>query len=370
MPPSAPGSAAAPGNSLPRPRSVLIVRPTALGDVSRTVPALVVLRQALPEARIDWLVHDAFADAIRHHPALSGVVPFPRERFAKVGRSPAALREFLAWARTLRRQRYDLAIDLQGLLRSGLFTWLTRAPRRVGFANARELGWLGYNRRHFVDEKIHAVDRMLALLKAEGFDAAQPDMRLYIGAQEKDWLARFLEAQGLHDEPYFIIAPTARWRSKCWPLDRYMQITRRLLDAGIAGRRGIVLASPKERAQVQPLLDAFAQSDHASGVMGQPKLLFPATTVGQMMALLSQTRLLICNDSAPLHMAVGFARPIVTIFGPTDPAQVGPYRREACIVRPDGAIGFHRDRNDQSLISQVGVEAVWAKALEQLQFAD
>src|SRR5688572_5807040 len=101
------------------PRRVLIVRPSALGDVARTVPALVAIRRSLPEARIDWLVQDTFADAIRHHPALTSVVEFPRDRFAKVARSPRAARDFREWSRVLRGGEYDLAIDLQGLFRSG-----------------------------------------------------------------------------------------------------------------------------------------------------------------------------------------------------------------------------------------------------------
>src|SRR6185369_11864763 len=155
---------------------VLIIRPSALGDVARTVPALATLRAALPDAQIDWLVHDAFADAVRHHPMLKGVIEFPRQRFARFMRDRATTREVTAWARRLGDAKYDLVIDLQGLFRSGLMTRLTRAPRRVGFANAREIGWLGYNRRHHVDRSLHTVDRMLVLLEAEGF-APVRDMR-------------------------------------------------------------------------------------------------------------------------------------------------------------------------------------------------
>ena len=163
---------------------VLIIRPTALGDVVRTVPALVSLRAAMPQARIDWLVHDAYADAIRHHPALDGVIEFPRRRFGRAWTSPAIARELWRWTASLRRARYDLVFDLQGLARSGWFTFVTGAARRVGFANAREGAWLGYNRRHRVDAEVHAVDRMLALLEAEGVPV-QRDMRLYLGDADR-----------------------------------------------------------------------------------------------------------------------------------------------------------------------------------------
>jgi lipopolysaccharide heptosyltransferase I len=350
-------------DSLPLQR-VLIIRPSALGDVSRTVPALVALRRAYPDAEIDWLIQDSFLDAISHHPALSGIVPFPREKFRQTKKNPRVASEAIRWSMGLAQKRYDVAYDLQGLFRSGLFTMFTFAKRRVGFANARELGWLGYNRRHRVDPKLHTVDRMLALLAAEGIDTSQPDMRLYTGGAEEKWLEE-LRAEKKITGRFFTIAPTARWRSKCWPIERYVEVTKRLLDSGRAGDRGFVLASPRERPHVQPLLDAF------HGERGP--LLAPATTVGQMMAILGHTSLLICNDSAPLHVAVGFDRPIATIFGPTDPALVGPYRRPECVARPAAVIAggipaaFRRNREDQSLIAQVEAEAVWRVIEEQLR---
>jgi heptosyltransferase-1 len=134
------------------------------------------------------------------------------------------------------------------------------------------------------------------------------------------------------------------------------------------GSRLIVLAGPSEREYLRPLLSAFGAADDIE----KGPVICPATTVGQMMALLSRTNLLVCNDSAPLHIAVGFGRPLVTIFGPTDPALVGPYQRDETVVRPPGQERvpprLHRHlRDDQSLIGQVPVDAVWEKIQEQLR---
>ena len=171
------------------PMRVLIVRPTALGDVCRTVPALVTLRRAMPDARIDWLVHDDFADAVRHHPDLDDVVTFPRRQLGRILKTGRAAGRAMRWLGDLRRRRYDLAIDLQGLFRSGLITRLTSAQRRVGYANAREFAWLGYNRRHAVERTLHTVDRMLTLLEADGY-TPQRDMRLYVGDEEVSAMSR------------------------------------------------------------------------------------------------------------------------------------------------------------------------------------
>ena len=341
---------------------VLLIRPSALGDVARTVSALVTLRRAMPDAKIDWLVNDAFADAVRHHPAIDEVIPFPRKRFAASRHNPRVAAESLAWSRRLRSRRYDIAIDLQGLFRSGVFTWMTGAKQRVGFANAREMAWLCYNHRHRVDRRYHTVDRMLALIEAAGYAATEPDMRLYLGPADAQWLDGWRASLG-DRRGYVCIAPTARWRCKCWPIENYTRLAQHLLETGVAGDRLVVLASPDERDQLQPLRKALGDT---------PGVVYPETTVGQLMAILSQTRLLVCNDSAPLHIAVGFDRSIVSIFGPTDPALVGPYRRDDSVVQPLGMAcaldtNYRRYRDDQSVISQVSPEAVWDKVLEQIK---
>jgi len=343
-------------------KRILIVRPSALGDVCRTVPALVTLRRAHPDAHIDWLVNDDFADAIVHHPDLTGVVPFPRKRFAAMWRSPAVLRDFVAWSRRLKSGNfggsgeaggggggdsgggggpYDLAFDLQGLFRSGILTRLSGARRRVGFANARELGWLGYNGTYRIDPNLHTVDLMMALLSADGY-ALHHDMKLHLGDEQKQW------ALTKYGEPFVCLAPTAKWQCKCWPIDRYVEIGRRL---AASGKRVVILAAPHERCVVQPLIDEGFTC--------------PQTSVAQLCALVARCDLLVCNDSAPLHIAVGFDRPVVTIFGPTDPASVGPYRRDDAVIQPQGVtaadMSRYRKHSDQTLIAQVTIEQVWQR---------
>lgn len=351
-----------PSNSTTTPSTVLIVRPTALGDVCRTVPALATLRRALPRARIDWLVHESFQDAVRHHPALDEVICFPRQRFATMAYNLRAAADAWEWAKQLRQRRYDLAIDLQGLVRSGLLTFLTGSSNRVGFANARELGWLGYNRRYRIDRDLHSVDRMLGLIDAHGYEPIR-DTRLYLGPDDRRWLQARLE-QSEH-QPYAAIAPTARWRCKCWPIDRYGELIERLLERRDLPRpinRAVVLATPKEESQIEPLRQRFA---------GERRVEFARTNVGQLMAVISGCNLLVCNDSAPLHMGVGFARPLVTIFGPTNPRHVGPYCRGETIVQPtdiqaSDMKNYRRHRHNQTLIAKVSIDEVWQKILEQL----
>ncbi|MEX0886143.1 MAG: glycosyltransferase family 9 protein [Phycisphaeraceae bacterium] len=348
----------------PGPARVLIVRPSALGDVARTVPALATIHHHWPAAEIDWLVNRAFTDVIVAHPALHRVVAFDRARLAGFGLRPAATRAGLALRRTLREGRYDVVFDLQGLARSGLLTRLTGAPRRVGFVDARELGWLGCNVRHRVEGWTHTVDRMLGLLAGEGMQPVY-DMRLHVPESGRAWLADWMAEHGLEAGAYACVAPTARWLCKCWPAAKYAALIERLLASGQAGGGGgvVMLAAPGERAQVEAVLGRLPAAARRCVV-------WPTTNVGQMMAVLSGARLLVCNDSAPLHVAVGLGRPVVAVFGPTNPAEVGPYGRARAVVQPaglagawrgGGARGYRWRANDQRLIDQVTLEQVWER---------
>lgn len=339
-------------------KRVLVVRPSALGDVMRTAPALVAIRAAAPDARIEFLLKEGCEDALAHHPAVDEVVSFPRTRGLAL----------LSWIRQLRSRKYDLVIDVQGLLRSGMITLLTGAPERVGFANAREFGWLGYNRKHHVDASLHHVDRLLGLIEAAGI-APSHDMRLYTGEADQKWLTNESDEAGWGFEPFACLAPTSQWLCKCWPIDRFIELGHRLIDSGAAGGRFAVLYAPDQADYVRPLLEAF---ENERDEHGAPRLIAPKTTVGQLMALIERSALVVCNDSAVAHAAVGFERPLACVFGPTDPALVGPYRRESSVVRPNGveglgSLGFYRKmKDDQTLISKVGVDEVWKCVESQL----
>jgi heptosyltransferase I len=339
-------------------RRVLLIRPSALGDVARTVPCLVTLRKAMPDAQIDWLVSDVCSDVIRHHPMLDSVIELPRKRFGKAMKDRTAASELKKWLADLRSRDYDMTIDLQGLFRSGGLSWKTGAKRRVGFANARELAWICYSfkHRHRIDKKLHTVDRMLGLLEAEGFEPVG-DMQLYSSEADR----QFVRELGLGESnTYACVAPTAQWLCKCWPIEKYAAVVKRLVESEGFGKRVVILATLGEQQQIQPLLDELKP------LLDSGAVLWPTCTVGQMSAVIEGSKLVVCNDSGPLHIAVGFERPIVTIFGPTQPALVGPYGREDTIVQPTHVgnrtgNSYRKHRDDQSLIDQVSVDQVWQK---------
>ncbi len=295
----------------PAPERILIVRPSALGDVCRSVPVLASLRRAYPAARIDWLVNDAFREAIAAHPMLDGVVDFPRKR---LGRELRTLRFAgpLAFARELRAPRYDLVIDAQGLLRSTLCARLTGARTRVGERGAPEGASLLYTRRARVTRKMHAVDRMLELVRTIGVEPVR-DLRLYTTPGDRAWLEG---VPALAGRRYVVLAPTSVWPAKRWPIDRFAGLAQRLLDRGDAEAIAVV-GGPREREQCGPLVELAERDGRVADLVG-------TTTVGRLMAVIEGASLVVANDSAALHMAVGFRRPYVAIFGPTSIDRVGP----------------------------------------------
>ncbi|MFG0291535.1 MAG: glycosyltransferase family 9 protein [Phycisphaerales bacterium JB065] len=313
---------------------ILIIRPSALGDVCRSVPVLTSLRRAFPNARIDWLVQTEFADAVRAHPDLSNVVPFAR-RDLSLSRlhQPGMRRRMLELVRSVREPGYDLVVDCQGLARSGLLTRLTRAKERVGHADAREMAWAAYTKRVPPGPSQHTVDRMLDLVRAVGVEPVM-DMRLYAPSDAASGLPEDL----LESSP-IVIAPTSRWPGKRWPIERFAEIARWLLahsDRPIA-----IVGAGSEREQCGPLLEVAANHPRGIDLIG-------ATSIGGLMQLISKSSLVIANDSAALHMAVGYDKPIVALFGPTDTAKVGPYRRDECVLQHAGSLDGISHKDDDA----------------------
>lgn len=333
------------------PERVLLIRPSALGDVCRSVPVLVSLKRTWPAARVDWLIQDTFVDAIRHHPDLGQAVPFAR---AELGRQCGRLRfgPLIAWLRALRHARYDLVIDAQGLLRSAVFALATGARRRVGYRNAQELAGLLYNTRGDVDRSRHAVERMLSLAAVAGA-APVDDMRLYAGEDELSQVV--LE----YPEPYVVLAPTSRWAAKRWPAGRFAALAERLIGAGV--ERVIVVGGPGEREQCRPILDLADAHPRITDRVG-------STTIGMLMALIARSRLVVANDSAAVHIAVGFDRPLVGLYGPTDIGRVGPYARDVDVIQQlshDDRFDHKNDANAR-LMDRITIDEVADGCLERI----
>lgn len=340
----------------PAARRILIIRPSALGDAARTVAVLYSLRRAYPGATIEWLIQDTFADVVRAHPDLSGVVPFPRRAFGRWIKTGRVWR-VCAFLRMLRDRRYDLVLDAQGLARSALFARATAASVRVGYADARELGWLAMTHRVSTSAEAHTVDRMLSLVTALGVPAfaGAEAMRLHVPPEDDGWANRqpFLRGR------YAVIAPTSRWPGKQWPDDRFAVLCRALALKGVSV---LVVGAAGERSQIPGTL---ALAGKESGVID----LVGKTTLGQLMSVIRGSSLVVANDSAALHIAAGFDRPLLGLYGPTRVHRVGPYRRERDVVQHVKAGEWTRHEvasRAAPLMARISVEEVVALSLARL----
>jgi lipopolysaccharide heptosyltransferase I len=328
-------------------RRILLIKPSAVGDVIHTIPVLVRLRQRYPKAQLDWLLTPPIAELIRHHPALSNAVLFDRHAFAHVGRGKAATWGLIRLLFDIWHAHYDLVIDLHGQFRSALFALLSRAPVRIGFdrpqrkatggarrlvkeaylhgwTGAREGAWIAYTHRIPIRNlDVHAVDRYLWLTPMLGLAEGPPDFHIPLPDAAVSRMAELLRHPGVHGQPYAVLVPGTTWETKHWVPQGFAAVGQYLLRTG----RCVVLAgSESERLRCRAVA---AACPGAVDLCGQ-------TSLTELAALLRSASLCVTNDSGPMHLAVAVGRPAVSVFGPTDPVWIGPYRRPEAVVRADG----------------------------------
>ncbi len=297
---------------------VLLIKLSAVGDVVHTLPVLAKLRSRYPAARIDWLITPECADLVRCHPALSGVVLFPRRRF---GRSWSATRGMATALARVRRARYDLVVDMHGQIRTATFALASGAPVRAGFENAREGARLAYSHRIPVPSMDHhAVDRYLWLGDLLGFDKAAPDFSIHLPPNAAHDAAATLSHADLVGRPLALLLPGTAWETKHWRVEGFAAVARHLLDRGF----GVAIAGA---GRDRPRCAAVAAAcPGAVDICGR-------TSLATLAALMRRAAICVTNDSGPMHLAVALGVPVVSAFGPTSPLRTGPYRRPEAVVR-------------------------------------
>jgi len=333
---------------------ILLIKLSAIGDVIHSIPLANALRRHYPRARIDWLSKPTPAEFIRDLPAIDEVLIYgehhtevPRYNWDGVTHFVRLIRDhrFLAMLSRLRAARYDLVIDLQGQMRSGFVSMVTGAPVRIGFdrpresvweiegrglppgtikrvwKGAREGSWLAYT--HHVKLPtltIHAVDRNLLVGDLLGFARETPDFSISIRAHSERHVDElFRDLVRTTSRPPIVITPAALWETKRWRAEGFAAVARHFLAKGYPV---IVAGAPNEVAECAGIA---AQAPGAVVFAG-------LTTLPELTALIRRCAIILTNDSGPLHLATALGKAVVTIFGPTNPVWVGPYRTPQALL--------------------------------------
>ncbi len=297
---------------------ILIIKPSSLGDIFHSFAAIPLLQKAFPNATFDWFVRPEFKDAIAYCPVkINRIIDFPRTKLSKI---KTFSKTFIQVRNDLRREKYDLIIDFQGLMRSAIFTSLSRSAETVGFANPKEsLATLAYTHKVNIPENcVHAVDRYIALSEAvTGLKASKQIPGLPQVDRFKESLERILKKYNIsHDDKLMGIVPGARWESKCWPPDFFAETAGKFLKKH-PDYKILIIGSPDDRNAAGEII-AKASNENIISIAGD-------TCIGEMVEAIRRCHFLISNDSGPIHIAAALHKTVFALFGPTDPAKTGPY---------------------------------------------
>ena len=327
---------------------ILLIKPSALGDVVHTLPVLVKLRARYPRAQIDWLITPENAELVRYHPALSNVVLFARRDFSKRGRRWRAFVSFFDLLKQIRSAKYELIIDMHGQVRSAFFSLISGARVRIGFdrpvkrgltvsaehdlknipshgwRGAREGSWIAYTHRIPIPTlDVHAIDRYLWVAPLLGLDDNPPDLTIHLSPQATNKVNRLLEERGVPvSKPLVVLVPGTIWETKHWTIEGFAGVARHFLQDGFA----VALAGTmRDQQRCQQIAAAATGTCDLSG----------KTTPADLAALIRRAEVAVTNDSGSMHVAASLGKPMVSVFGPTNPVHIGPYERPESVVRVD-----------------------------------
>jgi heptosyltransferase I len=300
---------------------ILILKPSSLGDVVHALPVLRLLKLHLPASEIYWWVESSLAPLLEDDPDLAGIFSFHRQDWS----APTKWLRLIASVRAMRREKFDWAIDLQGLARSGLFAWLANAGLSIGLDNTREGAREGARLYYDVltprsPNGTHAVDRYLALL---------PQLKVPVHGRfqwlpERPKLAAAVREKWLTDSArWIVLLPGARWDNKRWPLENFVELVRRLSPLAPDAKFAI-LGGNADRALGQAITEA--SPSRCLDLTGQTSLL-------EMIEWVRLSQLVITNDTGPMHIAAALKKPVVALFGPTNPSGTGPYGQRQNVLQ-------------------------------------
>lgn len=299
---------------------ILVVQTAFLGDVILTLPLVQSLKSIYPTVQVDMLVVPSAVELLQNHPSIHQVLVFDKR-----GRD-SGLQGFLRTVKNIRNQKYQCAIVPHRSLRSAALVSLARIPKRIGFN--KSAGWFFLHNVIRYDNSIHEVDRNMLLLGALGIKQTERVYpRLYPSKSDCRVVDQFMQDERFHDREMIIgIAPGTIWNTKRWFAERYSELSSKLIKDGFS----VVLIGSKEDEVLCKDIQVAIDSGRVYNAAGKLTLL-------QSAELIRRCRVLISNDSAPMHIAVAVRTPVVAIFGATIPEfGFSPYGEHDIVVETKG----------------------------------
>jgi heptosyltransferase I len=295
---------------------ILIVKLGAIGDILQTLPAVAALRRAYPKAWLAWIVEKAGASILRGNPDLDELITVDTRAWR--AHWWMGLRHAWYVSRHLRQAGFDLCVDFQGLLKSGLFTYMSGAPVRLGWPRqmCRESLNAVFTNLHgtVVAPDMHVVDQLLELLKPIGVVTTERRFAIPLTEADEHFAARAWRELGLRsDVPVVVLHPGAAWETKRWGELNFARLNDALIRRYQV--RTLLTWGPGE----EPLIQRVARTTAYTPAIA------PATTLLQLAALMARCRAFVGGDTGPLHLAAAVGTPTVALFGPSNPRRNGPY---------------------------------------------
>jgi heptosyltransferase-1 len=343
---------------------ILVVRLSAMGDVIHTLPAVAALSESFPEAKIDWLVEERWAELLcapgvprrgprsDRRPLVDNIHTVKLVQWRKSLLTLVTAQQIATVWNDVRDMRYDIAIDLQGAIRSAVLARMSGAREVIGAAEPRESPASLWYTRQAITCGTHVVEQNVSLVES----LVQRKLKIPEAALPRDLgsearVCEMLAAEKLRD--FAIINPGAGWGAKRWPAERYGQVALALAQRGV---RSIVNYGPGEESLAQTVQ---AASDSTA--------LAWKCSLSQLIALTRRARLFVGGDTGPMHLAAALRIPVVAIFGPTDPARNGPYGTKSAVLRSPSSLTTHAriSRTDAGLL-EIGADEVVAAARDLL----
>jgi heptosyltransferase I len=311
-------------------RRILIVRLSSMGDVVHALPAAAALREAFPNATIGWLIEERWAELLCTLPTpRCGIRSAQRPlvdivHTVSLKRWRRSLLESQTWERIaaslsdLRAAHYDVALDLQGAIRSAILARWSGAPALYGASRPRELPANLWYTKKVVTDGAHVIEQYCELADALiGHKTPMLDAVFPCDPMATETVSNRLRKHGMTD--FAILNPGAGWGAKQWPVERYGQLAQRLAKQGV---RSIINFGPNEEALAREAEAASAGTAQAMSF-----------SIGELIAVTRRARLFVGGDTGPMHLAAALHVPVVALFGPTDPARNGPFRTDSIVLR-------------------------------------